>query len=460
MDEAYAARRRLAFGELFDLQLRLARLRKKRLEDADGIVFAASEKLVPALLDSLPFELTRAQRRVGGEIAADMQTPQIMNRLVQGDVGSGKTLVGLGAMLLAVECGYQTALMAPTEILAEQHYFNIKALVEPLGLSAVFLKGGQRKVLRRELLTAIESGAAHIVVGTHALIQEEVQFNRLGLAVVDEQHRFGVVQRGALYKKGEKPDLLVMTATPIPRTLALTLYGELEVSVIDELPLGRKPIRTALREPDRRDAIFEFAGDQVRQGRQVYVVYPLIEESEKMDLKSAVEAYEELCHGHLAEFQVALLHGRMTGEEKAEVMEGFNENRIQILVSTTVIEVGVDVPNATVMIIEHAERFGLAQLHQLRGRVGRGGEQSFCILISYARAGAELSDSRERLKTMEQTQDGFEIAEKDLEIRGPGEFFGTRQAGMPEFKVANLIEDEDLLQSAREEAVRMVAAEG
>ena len=459
MDEVAVARRRLAFGELFDLQLRLARLRKKRLEQAEGIAFSESQKLVPQLLASLPFELTAAQRRVGAEIYADMQSPQIMNRLVQGDVGSGKTLVGLGAILMAVENGYQAALMAPTEILAEQHYINIKTLVEPLGLTAVFLKGKQRKALRRELLTAIESGVAHIVVGTHALIQEEVHFARLGLAVVDEQHRFGVVQRGALYKKGEKPDLLVMTATPIPRTLALTLYGELEVSVIDELPPGRKPIRTALRAPDRRDAIFEFAGDQARQGRQVYVVYPLIEESEKMDLKSAVEAYEELCHGHLAEFEVALLHGRLAAEEKAEVMDAFKKNRIQVLVSTTVIEVGVDVPNATVMIIEHAERFGLAQLHQLRGRVGRGGEQSFCILVSYASAGAELSDSRERLEMMERTQDGFEIAEKDLQIRGPGEFFGTRQAGMPEFKVADLIEDEDLLQSAREEATRMVAAE-
>ncbi len=459
MDEVVVARRRLAFGELFDLQLRLARLRKKRLEQPEGIAFSESQKLVPELLVSLPFELTPAQRRVGAEIYADMQSPQIMNRLVQGDVGSGKTLVGLGAILMAVENGYQAALMAPTEILAEQHYINIKMLVEPLGLTAVFLKGKQRKALRRELLTAIESGVAHIVVGTHALIQEDVHFARLGLAVVDEQHRFGVVQRGAFYKKGEKPDLLVMTATPIPRTLALTLYGELEVSVIDELPPGRQPIRTALRAPDRRDAIFEFAGDQARQGRQVYVVYPLIEESEKMDLKSAVEAYEELCHGHLAEFEVALLHGQLAAEEKAAVMDAFKKNRIQVLVSTTVIEVGVDVPNATVMIIEHAERFGLAQLHQLRGRVGRSGEQSFCILVSYASAGAELSDSRERLETMERTQDGFEIAEKDLQIRGPGEFFGTRQAGIPEFKAADLIEDEDLLQSAREEATRMVAAE-
>ncbi len=457
--EAECARQRLAFGELFAFQLRLARRRKKNCEQADGIAFAPSEKLVPALWDSLPFAPTHAQRRVIAEIAAQMQRPQVVNRLVQGDVGSGKTLVGLCAMLTAVENGYQAAMMAPTEILAEQHFFNIQALVEPLGLTVVFLKGGQRKALRQELLTAIGSGAAHIVVGTHALIQEQVQFACLGLVVIDEQHRFGVVQRGALYKKGAKPDLLVMTATPIPRTLALTLFGELDVSIIDELPPGRKPIRTALRGADRREAIFEFAGDQVRQGRQVYVVYPLIEESEKADYKSAVEAYDELRHGPLAEFAVALLHGRMAAEEKAAVMEDFKQNRVQVLVCTTVVEVGVDVPNATVMIIEHAERFGLAQLHQLRGRVGRGGEQSFCILISYAHAGAELADSHERLQTMERTQDGFEIAEKDLHLRGPGEFFGVRQAGVPTFKAADLVTDGDLLQSAREEAMRLVASE-
>ena len=457
--EAERARQRLAFGELFAFQLRLARRRKKNRDQADGIAFEPSEKLVSALWDSLPFAPTRAQLRVVAEITAQMQRPQVMNRLVQGDVGSGKTLVGLSAMLTAVENGYQAAMMAPTEILAEQHFFNIQALVEPLGLTVVFLKGGQRKVLRQELLTAIESGAAHIVVGTHALIQEQVQFACLGLAVIDEQHRFGVVQRGALYKKGAKPDLLVMTATPIPRTLALTLYGELDVSIIDELPPGRKPIRTALRGEDRREAIFEFAGDQVRQGRQVYVVYPLIEESEKMDYKSAVEAYDELRYGPLAEFSVALLHGRMAAEEKTEIMEDFKQNRVQVLVCTTVVEVGVDVPNATVMIVEHAERFGLAQLHQLRGRVGRGGEQSFCILISYAHAGAEVADSRERLQTMERTQDGFEIAEKDLQLRGPGEFFGVRQAGMPTFKAADLVADGALLQSAREEAMRIVDSE-
>ncbi len=457
--EAEEARRRLAFDELFALQLRLARLRAKRLAKPEGTAFRASEKLLPQLLDQLPFALTAAQQRVVGEIVADMTKPHVMNRLVQGDVGSGKTLVGLCAMLTAVENGYQAALMAPTEILAEQHFINIKRLVAPLGLAVVLLKGKQRVKLRRELLHLLATGAAHIAVGTHALIQSEVDFARLGLAVIDEQHRFGVIQRGALYKKGEKPDLLVMTATPIPRTLALTLYGDLEVSLIDELPPGRQAIRTARRGPEKRDAIFEFAGDQIRQGRQVYIVYPLVEESEKLDLKSAVEAHGELAHGQLAEFEVGLLHGRMDAEEKSAVMEAFKANKIQALVSTTVIEVGVDVANATVMIIEHAERFGLAQLHQLRGRVGRGSEQSYCILISHQQGRVEGSDAGERLEAMVETQDGFLIAEKDLEIRGPGEFFGTRQAGLPEFKMADLIEDEDLLGMARQEAEALAQAE-
>ena len=458
--EAEQARRRLAFDELFSLQLRLARLRARRLAKPEGTAFHASEKLLPQLLGQLPFALTAAQERVVGEIVADMEKPHIMNRLVQGDVGSGKTLVGLCAMLTAVENGYQAALMAPTEILAEQHFINIKKLVDPLGLHVVLLKGKQRVKLRRELLHLLATGTAHIAVGTHALIQSEVDFARLGLAVIDEQHRFGVVQRGALYKKGEKPDLLVMTATPIPRTLALTLYGDLEVSLIDELPPGRQAIRTARRGEEKRDAIFEFAGDQIRQGRQVYIVYPLVEESEKLDLKSAVEAHEELAHGHLAEFAVGLLHGRMDAEEKSAIMEAFKANEIQALVSTTVIEVGVDVPNATVMIVEHAERFGLSQLHQLRGRVGRGSEQSYCILISHQQGRVEGSDAFERLDAMVETQDGFLIAEKDLQIRGPGEFFGTRQAGLPAFKMADLIEDEDLLKMARQEAERLVQAEG
>ncbi|MGB0604933.1 MAG: ATP-dependent DNA helicase RecG [Candidatus Latescibacterota bacterium] len=457
--EAENARRRLAFDELFYLQLRLARLRARRRERPEGIAMAQSQELVPQLLRDLPFALTAAQERVVNEIVADMGLPHVMNRLVQGDVGSGKTLVGLCALLTAVENGFQAALMAPTEILAEQHFLNIKSLVQPLGLQVILLKGKQRVSVRRQLQEALSSGSAHIAVGTHALIQTEVEFARLGLVVIDEQHRFGVMQRGALYKKGEKPDMLVMTATPIPRTLAQTLYGDLEVSLIDELPPGRKPIRTARRGVDRREAIFDFAADQMRQGRQVYIVYPLVEESEKMDLTSAVEACEELSHGPFAEFEVGLLHGRMSAEEKVEVMEAFKAHRMDALVSTTVIEVGVDVPNASVMIVEHAERFGLAQLHQLRGRVGRGGEQSFCILISHQQGVGEGTDSGERLDAMVETQDGFIIAEKDLEIRGPGEFFGTRQAGIPEFKVADVLRDEPLLRAAREEADRQVEIE-
>ena len=460
MEDVQQARRRLAFDELYFFQLRLARLRRRRREEAGGIPFAPSQRLVPALLEELPFELTGAQCRAVEGIVEDMGKPYVMHRLLQGDVGSGKTLVALCAMLTAVENGYQTALMAPTEILAEQHHLNILRWVEPIGLRVVFLVGGQRVALRRELLTAIEDGQADIVVGTHALIQEGVNFPRLGLAVVDEQHRFGVAQRTELYGKGKKGDMLVMTATPIPRTLALTCYGDLEVSVIDELPPGRKPVRTALRGVDRREGIFSFAADQIREGRQVYVVYPLIEESEKMDLKSATEGYEELKFGLLSEFEVGLLHGRMGGEEKGEVMEAFKEGKIQALVSTTVIEVGVDVPNATVMVIEHAERFGLAQLHQLRGRVGRGGEQSYCILVTYQEGRQEGSDALERLETMCRTQDGFEIAEKDLELRGPGEFFGTRQAGMPEFLIADLVNDEELLGIARREAIDSVEGEG
>jgi len=460
MEDVQQARRRLAFDELFFFQLRLARLRRRRREEGDGISFSPSRRLVPALLEGLPFELTGAQKRAVEGIVGDMEKSYVMHRLLQGDVGSGKTLVALCAMLTAVENGYQTALMAPTEILAEQHFLNIQKLVEPLGLRVVFLVGGQRVALRRELLTAIEDGQVDIVVGTHALIQEGVNFPRLGLAVVDEQHRFGVAQRTELYGKGNKGDMLVMTATPIPRTLALTFYGDLEVSVIDELPPGRKPVRTALRGVDRREAIFSFAADQIREGRQVYVVYPLIEESEKMDLKSATEGYEELKFGLLSQFEVGLLHGRMKGEEKAEIMEAFKEGKIQALVSTTVIEVGVDVANATVMVIEHAERFGLAQLHQLRGRVGRGGEQSYCILVTYQDGRQEGSDALERLETMCRTQDGFEIAEKDLELRGPGEFFGTRQAGMPEFLIADLVNDEELLGIARREALDIVEDEG
>ncbi len=454
MEEVQAARRRLAFDELFDLQLRLVRLRRQRLREGDGIAFSRPEKLVQRVLAKLPFELTRAQERAIGEIEADMEHPFPMARLLQGDVGSGKTLVALCALLVAVENQYQSVLMAPTEILAEQHYLNIKSMVEPLGVAVVLLAGRRKAAARKEVLQALESGMAQIIVGTHALFQDEVNYFRLGLAVVDEQHRFGVVQRSELYRKGNKIDVLMMTATPIPRTLTLTIYGDQEVSLIDELPAGRKSVRTVLRPADRRELIFKFAADQVRQGRQVYVVYPLIDESEKVDLKSAIEGYDELRQGVLAEFNTALLHGRMATEEKAEVMDAFKKGEIQVLCSTTVIEVGVDVPNATLMIIEHAERFGLAQLHQLRGRVGRGPEQSYCILVNYAKS--VDADANQRLKILCASQNGFEIAEKDLEIRGPGEVLGTRQAGMPEFVVADLIRDADLLEVAREEAERVV----
>ena len=454
MEEVQAARRRLAFDELFDLQLRLVRLRRQRLREGDGIAFSRPEKLVQRVLAKLPFELTRAQERAIGEIEADMEHPFPMARLLQGDVGSGKTLVALCALLVAVENQYQSVLMAPTEILAEQHYLNIKSMVEPLGVAVVLLAGRKKAAARKEVLQALESGTGQIIVGTHALFQDEVNYFRLGLAVVDEQHRFGVVQRSELYRKGNKIDVLMMTATPIPRTLTLTIYGDQEVSLIDELPAGRKSVRTVLRPADRRELIFKFAADQVRQGRQVYVVYPLIDESEKVDLKSAIEGYDELRQGVLAEFNTALLHGRMATEEKAEVMDAFKKGEIQVLCSTTVIEVGVDVPNATLMIIEHAERFGLAQLHQLRGRVGRGPEQSYCILVNYAKS--VDADANQRLKILCASQNGFEIAEKDLEIRGPGEVLGTRQAGMPEFVVADLIRDADLLEVAREEAERVV----
>jgi ATP-dependent DNA helicase RecG len=456
MDQVQQARRRLAFDELLALQLRLARVRHERVQRRDGLVLARSERLVPALLESLPFTPTGAQTRVMDEIAADMAKPFVMSRLLQGDVGAGKTLVGLVAILTAVEHGYQAALMAPTDILAEQHYLNLEALTRPLGLETVLLLGRQKAAARRENLQRVESGQAQIVVGTHALIQEEVVYQRLGLAIVDEQHRFGVVQREKLFGKGQAADILVMTATPIPRTLALTVYGDLDVSILDELPPGRKAVRTALRSEDRRRRIFAFVAEQLSQGRQAYVVYPLVEESEKMDLKSAVEGYEEVLYGPLRGFRVGLLHGKMKAEEKSEVMGAFKSGQIQALVSTTVIEVGVDVPNATVMVVEHAERFGLAQLHQLRGRVGRGGDQAYCILVSYA--GVD-SLAQERLETLCRTNDGFEIAQKDLELRGPGELLGTRQAGTAAFVAADLATDGDLLLLARDEAQRLVGQE-
>ncbi len=392
-----------------------------------------------------------------------------MNRLLQGDVGSGKTIVALLAMLVAVDNGYQVAFMAPTEILAEQHYRTLTSYLQPLPVNVRLLIGGQKRGLREDILEGIRSGRAQIVVGTHALIEENVEFARLGFVVIDEQHRFGVLQRATIREKGYNPDVLVMTATPIPRTLALTLYGDLDVSVIDEMPADRKPIKTAIRMEHQKEKVYQFVRDEVARGRQVYIVFPLIEESEKVDLKAATAEFERLQENVFPDFKLGLLHGRMKTEEKDKVMLSFKGWETQMLVATTVIEVGIDIPNATIMIVENAERFGLSQLHQLRGRVGRGADQSYCILMAdygwfdSPRRGKdagelkrEKRDAQTRLETMESTTDGFKIAEVDLKLRGPGEFFGIRQSGFPEFKLASLVEDVDLIALARNEAFALV----
>jgi ATP-dependent DNA helicase RecG len=470
--ELSAAQRRLKFDELFFLQLMLALRKRGAQHQLRGAVYATESALVPQLIRSLKFELTGAQKRVLHEIILDLSSPYPMNRLLQGDVGSGKTIVALCIALMAVENGLQVAFMAPTEILAEQHYQTIKAFLKILPVNLRLLIGGQRKALRADVLEDIRSGGAQIVVGTHALVEENVEFAKLGLMIVDEQHRFGVLQRATLRGKGMNPDVLVMTATPIPRTLAMTVYGDLEISVIDELPTNRKPIRTALRTESQKEKVYQFVRDEMNRGRQAYIVFPLIEESEKIDLKAATQQYEHLQQNVFPNHRLGLLHGRLKSEQKDAVMKQFHAGEIQILISTTVIEVGIDVPNATVMIIENAERFGLSQLHQLRGRVGRGGDQSYCILIANygwfdahakGKEALEVRDEKEhartRLETMVQTTDGFRIAEVDLSLRGPGEFFGTRQSGMPALRIANLVDDADLLELARKEAFELITAD-
>ena len=447
------AQRRLKFEELFYLQLSLVLQRRNRELERRGIAFGQVGEQTRRLVEKLPFELTGAQKRVLREIRKDMKTERSMNRLLQGDVGSGKTVVALVAMLMAVENGYQAALMAPTEILAEQHFLTIHEWLEDLGVRVALLKGGQKGSEKRGVLEGLARGEVDIAVGTHALVQEGVEFRSLGFVVIDEQHRFGVMQRAILRQKGYYPDVLVMTATPIPRTLALTLYGDLDVSVLSEMPEGRRPVRTVWRRKEKRGTIYEFIRGEVHRGRQAYVVYPLVEESEKVDLAAATEGYETLSKEIFPEFRVALLHGRMRSEEKGEVMRGFKAGKIGILVSTTVIEVGVDVPNATVMLVEHSERFGLTQLHQLRGRVGRGGDQSTCILMTRGRLS---DDAVKRLKTMVETNDGFRIAEVDLQLRGPGELYGTRQHGILNFKIADLMTDGPILDAARKEAFHVV----
>ena len=488
---ATPAHRRLIFEELFYLELGLE-VKRRRFQEKAGIAFETSEKARAALREILPYHPTGAQKRVLGEIAGDMRRPAPMRRLLQGDVGSGKTIVALQAMLIAIENGYQAALMAPTEILATQHYLSARRILEKSSrrYRITLLTGSLDDDLKRLARRRITQGETDLVIGTHALIEEKVEFAKLGLVVVDEQHRFGVLQRFRLMKKdGGEPDVLVMTATPIPRTLALSLYGDLDLSVLDEMPPGRTPIRTSQVSDDRSDEVWSFVRKQAGKGHQAYVVYPVIEgprddqpeldfappeeveepkrekkpaksakaetlfakSAPKLALKSATEMYERLRTQELAGLRVGLLHGRLDADEKEVVMRRFQRGETDVLIATTVIEVGVDVPNATVMVIEHAERFGLAQLHQLRGRVGRGAAKSTCILMT---GGKLTAHAEERLEAMVRTQDGFELAELDLELRGPGEFFGTRQAGMPDFRVANLVRDRKLLELAKVEAGR------
>ncbi|HEY3298934.1 MAG TPA: ATP-dependent DNA helicase RecG [Armatimonadota bacterium] len=450
-----AARRRLVYEEFYLLQLALA-LRKQNVTTAQpGIAFKSDPEYTKAFHESLPFEMTGAQKRVSAEIERDMARPVTMNRLIQGDVGSGKTVVAMSAAMVAINNGYQVAVMAPTEILAEQHYRVLSRLVEGVGIEVVVLLGSMTAANKRKAKELIASGQAKLVVGTHALIQGDVEFSRLGLTIIDEQHRFGVLQRAALRDKGWNPDVLVMTATPIPRTLALTVYGDLDLSVIDELPPGRKPVRTHWKTGDQRDQVYGAARKLLSEGRQVYIVCPLIEESEKLQAKAATELAEKLKAEVFPDYSVAVLHGQIKSAEKDEIMRRFRDGEIHILVATTVIEVGIDVPNACVMLIEDAERFGLAQLHQLRGRVGRGEHQSFCVLLADPRT----DEGRERLAVMARTHNGFEIAEEDLRIRGPGEFYGTRQSGLPSLRIANILKDVDILEESREDAFALVKAD-
>lgn len=446
-----AARKRLVFDEFFFLELGMA-LRHKGVILEKGIPMEERGGLTGRLRKLLPFNLTMAQERVIQEIKRDMASTHPMNRLVQGDVGCGKTIVAFISVLIAVENGYQAAIMAPTELLAEQHYLNIHRFAETLGIKIALLTSGIKGSAREAILSLIRTGVVQIVIGTHAVIQDAVEFKGLGLAIIDEQHRFGVVQRGVIKKKGDNPHILVMTATPIPRTLAMTVYGDLDFSVIDEMPPGRSPVETRVYNEKEREKVYAVIKKDVEAGRQAYLVYPLVEESEKSELMDATNMAEKL-KAVFPDFRIGLLHGRMKAEEKEGVMKGFKDREIDILVATTVIEVGIDVPNATVMVIEHAERFGLSQLHQLRGRVGRGSHKSRCLLLAQYKRSEE---AWKRLKVMEETTDGFRIAEVDLEIRGPGDFLGTRQSGMPDFRVGSIIRDAGLLAEAKAEAFRLI----
>ncbi len=448
-DSNKQALKRFKFEEFFLFQLSMERIHSERLTAKAGLSLTKNTPNTRHYFEHiLPFELTPGQKKALRDIQDDVRSGRQMNRLIQGDVGAGKTVVAMGALLMAVDNGFQGALVAPTEILAEQHYATLKEAFSQLDLSIRLLVGGQKIGLRRDVLTDIEGGGCDIVIGTHAVIQKEVQFHNLGMVVIDEQHRFGVQQRAALLQKANHPHMLVMSATPIPRSLAMSLYADLDISLIKGLPEGRKTIRTAIRSEKKRTDVYHFVEQEINDGGQIYIIYPLIEESEALDLKDATAGYEKICE-RFPYTRVALLHGRIPSEKKDAIMQSFAKGEIDILVSTTVIEVGVNVPNASVMIIEHAERFGLSQLHQLRGRIGRGSRQSYCILMpdhAVSESGAV------RLKTMERTTDGFEIAEVDLKLRGPGDFLGTKQSGLPDFRFGDIIQDQDLLELAKKQA--------
>ncbi|MCM3759409.1 ATP-dependent DNA helicase RecG [Alkalihalobacillus oceani] len=442
------ARRRMVYEEFLCFQLKMQAFKKANREQGEGREIVIATEKVKSFIRQLPFPLTNAQQKAVDEVLADLSSPYRMNRLLQGDVGSGKTVVAAICMYAAIEAGYQAALMVPTEILAEQHVGSMKALFEPLGIRVELLAGSVKGKKRQERQAAIEAGEVEIVVGTHALIQEDVRFHNLGLVITDEQHRFGVEQRRILRSKGENPDVLFMTATPIPRTLAISVFGDMDVSIIDEMPAGRKAIETYWAKPDMLDRVLEFIAKEVEAGRQAYVICPLIEESDKIDVQNAIDVYHLLQQYFQGRCEVGLMHGRLSADEKETVMDAFSKNDVQILVSTTVVEVGVNVPNATVMVIYDAERFGLAQLHQLRGRVGRGDQQSYCILL----ADPKSEVGKERMRIMTETNDGFVLSERDLELRGPGDFFGAKQSGLPDFKVADVVHDYRALEVARQDA--------
>lgn len=447
------AHQRLIFDELFLLELGLGIRKKDLRKELKEQPLRSSGALVQKLIQSLPFTFTQAQQRVIQEIQKDMSRIYPMNRLVQGDVGCGKTVVAIIALLVAVENGAQGVLMAPTEILAEQHFLTLKGYFDRLGIKIEFLTSSVKKKHREEILQSIRSGEAHVVIGTHSLIQEDVSFSKLSLAIIDEQHKFGVMQRALLRRKGYHPDILIMTATPIPRTLALSVYGDLDISIIDQLPPGRNPIQTKIVYESQRSHVYLTIQNELKKGRQAYVVVPLVEESEKIDLKAAISMAHHLQKDFFPNWVVGLLHGRMSPEERAAVMKNFKDGKIHLLVTTTVIEVGIDVSNASVMMIDHAERFGLSQLHQLRGRIGRGPHPSFCFLLTQYPLSEE---AKKRLSAMAKYQDGFSIAEEDLSIRGPGEFLGTRQSGIPELRVASIIRDAKVLEITRKEAFQLL----